>query len=219
MARIVPFSTKRWSLDGEILGFFITSNLKTHFNLFLFICRFKISSHALSILTQISDKSVINIYEENQAILKKVTLLRQVMALREKSILTSPYIRTCRFAEVLKKDLEDMLKLEKAEVFSLNDFCSIRLGIYLKRLKSQLDLAIKHILQSDCALCLAKGFYCEKCRQSDLIFPFQNEVYQCPVCFACFHQTCFKTNTCGKCLRQKSRDNLTVNKENFPELS
>jgi run domain Beclin-1 interacting cysteine-rich containing protein len=162
---------------------------------------------------------VINIYEENQAILKKVTLLRQVMTLREKSILTSPYIRTCRFAEVLKKDLEDMLKLEKAEVFSLNDFCSIRLGIYLKRLKSQLDLAIKHILQSDCALCLAKGFYCEKCRQSDLLFPFQNEVYQCPDCFACFHQTCFKTNTCGKCLRQKSRDNLTVNKENFPELS
>ena len=102
-----------------------------------------------------------------------------------------------------------MLKLEKPEVFSLNDFCSIRLGIYLKRLKKQLEVAVKHIVESDCPLCLAKGFYCEKCRKSDLIFPFQNGVYQCPNCFACFHEKCFR-KPCGKCLRQKLRDNLII---------
>jgi len=179
---------------------------------------FKISTHALQILTQISDKSVINIYEENPVLLKKVTSLRQALTLREKSILTSPYIRTCRFAENLKSDLDDMLKLEKPEVFSLNDFCSIRLGIYLKRLKKQLEVAVKHIVESDCPLCLAKGFYCEKCRKSDLIFPFQNGVYQCPNCFACFHEKCFR-KPCGKCLRQKLRDNLIIDNVNFPELS
>ena len=88
----------------------------------------------------------------------------------------------------------------------------------MKRLKIQLDLAVKHIVYSNCALCLAKGFFCEKCRQDDLLFPFQNEVYQCSDCFACFHQICFKV-PCGKCLRQKFRDNLTLNSENFPELS
>ena len=164
----------------------------------------------MTILSQISEKSVINVNEENPVLLKKVTSLRQAVHLREKSILTASYIRTCRFSDDIKSDMEDLLGLENSEVFSLNDFCSIRLGIYLKRLKKQLDLAIKHIVQSQCTLCLAKGFYCETCRQSDLLFPFQNEVYQCQECFACFHKICY-SKPCGKCLRlQKFRKKLVI---------
>ena len=144
---------------------------------------------------------MINICEENLGLLKKVTSLKQALNLREKSVLTSPYIRTCRFAESLKYELDHVMKLDKAEIFSLNDFCSIRLGMYIKRLKKQLEIAVKHIVEFDCPLCLAKGFYCEKCRKLDLIFPFQNDIYQCPNCFACFHEKCFR-KPCGKC--QKS---------------
>ncbi len=159
----------------------------------------------MTILSNFSGEPVININEENAVLIKKVTRLKQSIDLRQKAILAASYIKTCRFTEGLQGQLKELLALEDAFVFSLNQLCSIRLGIYWKKLKHQVDLAIEHIVDSQCTLCLAKGFFCEKCRGADLIFPFQKDIAQCEECFACFHQGCFK-HPCGKCQRIQIRE-------------
>lgn len=161
----------------------------------------------MSVLKENSNKAVIDVMEVNPLLVKKVTLLKQAIDMRKKAIMTARYIETCRFAaQTIHPQIEFKFQPNK---FSLDNLCAIRLGIYLKRLKKEVDLAIHHI--SDCTLCLAKGFYCEQCRgESDLIFPFQPEVIQCDQCFACFHKKCFLDQECGKCLRKQLYQNQTV---------
>ena len=162
----------------------------------------------MTLLTESSNHAVINVATENPLLIKKVTRLKQSIQLREEARLAGNYLRTCRLAEDLTPSLTDLLNIENSNIFSLNDFCSIRLGIYIKRLKLQLNSALQHIFS--CELCLAKAFFCEKCRATDLIFPFQSDVIQCQQCFACFHQKCYKT-PCSKCIRVKIRDTFLVN--------
>ena len=173
---------------------------RCYFLYFLFRC--KVSDYALTVLTEMSDKPVIPIKELNPVLINKVTRLQQAIQLREGAQKASTYLETCRLFKCQEQSLP-MLVIEDASFFSLNELCSIRLGIYNNRLKNELDIAIKHILS--CELCNAKAFHCERCRITDPIFPFQEGTIQCQNCFACYHKKCFK-NPCTKCLRVRIRD-------------
>lgn len=162
----------------------------------------KVSDYALTVLTEMSDKPVIPIKKLNPVLINKVTRLQQAIQLREGAQKASTYLETCRLFKCQEQSLP-MLVIEDASFFSLNELCSIRLGIYNNRLKNELDIAIKHILS--CELCNAKAFHCERCRITDPIFPFQEGTVQCQNCFACYHKKCFK-NPCTKCLRVRIRD-------------
>ena len=148
---------------------------------------------------------MIPIQEVNPLLINKVTRLDQAAQLRNAAIKASKYLETCRFFQqnFQEESLRMLTTLQDPLVFSLNDLCSIRLGIYNDRLAGELDIAINHILS--CELCRAKAFYCERCRSKDLIFPFQDLIVQCQICFACYHKDCFKT-PCTKCLRVQIRD-------------
>lgn len=151
---------------------------------------------------------MINIALKNPYLIKQVARLRQAIELRQKAKSTGSYIKTCRFAATeVQGQVQELLAVDNVELFSLNELCSVRFGIYSKRLKQQIGIAVKHVTASGCTLCLAKGFYCETCRQSDLIFPFQvDKVHQCKECFACYHKKCFQQDkTCSKCIRRQTR--------------
>ena len=165
----------------------------------------KVSDYAMTVLTEMADKAVIPIQEINSLLIHKVTRLDQAAQLRNAASKASKYLEACRFFQEDKKEesLPMLTSFQDPLVFSLNDLCSIRLGVYNDRLASELDTAINHILS--CELCRAKAFHCERCRAQDLIFPFQDLIVQCQVCFACYHKECFKT-PCTKCLRLQIRD-------------
>ena len=169
----------------------------------VFHSRCKVSDYALSVLTEMSDKPVIPIQKLNKVLINKVTRLQQAVQLREGARKASTYLETCRMFKSREESLPMLANIADALIFSLNELCSIRLGIYNNRLKIELDIAIKHILS--CELCNAKAFHCERCRSTDLIFPFQEGIVQCAECFACYHEKCYK-NPCSKCLRVRVRD-------------
>ena len=169
----------------------------------VFHSRCKVSDYALSVLTEMSDKPVIPIQKLNKVLINKVTRLQQAVQLREGARKASTYLETCRMFKSREESLPMLANIADALIFSLNELCSIRLGIYNNRLKIELDIAIKHILS--CELCNAKAFHCERCRSTDLIFPFQEGIVQCSECFACYHEKCYK-NPCSKCLRVRVRD-------------
>ncbi|KAG8246734.1 hypothetical protein J6590_078256 [Homalodisca vitripennis] len=56
-------------------------------------------------------------------------------------------------------------------------------------------------------LCQGRGFMCEECKKSEVIFPWQlTKVHRCPNCGNCFHLSCYTPKTqCGRCSRLHTR--------------
>ena len=164
-----------------------------------------VSDFAFDTLIQLSDEPVISINAINPLLTKKVTRLRQAADLRTLSLKVLKYLETCRMFNDGHGESLAIFNFQGPLVFSLTELCSIRLGIYNKRLASEVDNAIKHIL--NCELCRAKAFFCERCRSQDIIFPFQDHIVQCQKCFACYHEKCWAVKQiCSKCLRVRIRD-------------
>lgn len=170
---------------------------------------YKVSNFALKVLTRLSNEPLFSVMAVNPMLVKRVAKLRTALSLREQAQTVAKYVNNCRFASVLKEDILECLSIQDPATVSLNELCSIKLGVHGKTLKKQIDLASDHIFK--CQLCLARGFICEGCRSKEVIFPFQrDEVYQCQNCFACYHNNCFK-NLCTKCQRKTERSLSRLN--------
>ena len=72
-----------------------------------------------------------------------------------------------------------------------------------------ITFARKHV--SSCPLCTLKGFYCEICKSSQILYPFDTDfTKRCEKCKTVFHSKCYIETydeiSCPKCLRIKSRE-------------
>ncbi|POI18867.1 hypothetical protein CIB84_017388, partial [Bambusicola thoracicus] len=58
-----------------------------------------------------------------------------------------------------------------------------------------------------CDLCTQRGFICQICGGSDIIFPFQlDSTARCKECKAVFHRECYGgTASCPRCERRRYR--------------
>ena len=68
-----------------------------------------------------------------------------------------------------------------------------------------ITFAKKHI--AGCNLCKLKGFYCEICKNSEILYPFDTDsTKRCDKCKSVFHIKCYDEkydkNNCSKCLRE-----------------
>lgn len=83
-------------------------------------------------------------------------------------------------------------------------------------LKRCIQWAKNHVLK--CSLCSQKGFICEFCKSSEIIYPFDTQkTHLCDTCKAVFHLNCIKTKSgelvpCPRCLRiqKRERANTTI---------
>ena len=114
--------------------------------------------------------------------------------------------------------MEEVLSIEDPKVLSMQDLKRIRFNNYERDLQLMLDNGKSHI--SECFLCQSRGFFCDVCINAKslgggdiqppvAIFPFQPDVLQCPVCYACYHAKCHASlgkNFCSKCDRIKARE-------------
>jgi hypothetical protein len=181
-------------------------------------CRYRVSDYAIQVLTNLSSSPLFSVTQMKPQLVEKVARLKAAVELRKQAKIVAGLFTRCRIAgdklenrDIQKTDVKDLVNLRDAETFSLDEFCSVKLGMFSKLLKKQVDVATAHIY--GCELCRANGFVCEGCRSDDVIFPFQtNDVKQCPKCFACYHKQCFVV-PCSKCNRWKQRGNK-IAKEN-----
>ncbi|CAB1312353.1 unnamed protein product [Coregonus sp. 'balchen'] len=74
-------------------------------------------------------------------------------------------------------------------------------GMYVAYLNTLIQFASNHV--HHCDLCTQRGFICQICHASDIIFPFQfDTTTRCKECKAVFHATCkAKSPSCPRCLR------------------
>jgi len=175
--------------------------------------QFKVSNFAHTVLSRMSMDPLFDVEALNPRLAKKIGKLRKALELREKAVGVAKYLISCRLAksQMEASTLSSLLSIEDAKMMSLQDLCLIRIGTYNQDLEQLIESGLSHVY--NCDLCQAHGFICEICRDSSVIYPFQEEaaVIQCKQCFACFHTNCFEDvafKSCSKCARIKQRKEM-----------
>ncbi|CAI2330780.1 unnamed protein product [Caenorhabditis sp. 36 PRJEB53466] len=152
------------------------------------------------------EKALINVKERNPRLYSHVPALEETRKLREKLHLVSMYLFTCResVAEDFRRRLwpKEYLRSD-VDLYSFADLMDVKSGAMQRRLNHLLKHSMNHVMA--CTLCRQKGFCCEMCSVSEVIYPFNTEsTHRCRVCFTVFHVQCWRTAAeCPKCIRRR----------------
>ncbi|XP_053826370.1 protein associated with UVRAG as autophagy enhancer [Vidua macroura] len=178
-----------------------------------YVCNF--SKHLLDSIWQ---HPIFNVLCINKTLYTKSKEMDRVREAQEQLFHLKKLLKTCRFAESVLKEFEQVPShlTEELHLFSLDDLVKIKRGQLLPLLKDILKSSTSHV--DGCELCQAKGFICEFCQSADLLFPYQTaKCKRCPECKTCFHKACFKSGGCPKCLRISARRTLSETPSLVPQ--
>ncbi|XP_063965115.1 uncharacterized protein LOC129276665 isoform X1 [Lytechinus pictus] len=168
----------------------------------------KVAKHTKSFLQQIEAMPLIDIAETNPSLYKAVPELEEVKGVRMQLKYLKAYLFTCKqsVAEELKKRVWPReYMLDHVHLYSMLDFNQVQAGTLSPILRKVVVFAVKHVQQ--CALCSQKGFICEICENSKIIYPFDTDLtVQCDRCKSVYHKACkTEMKPCPKCVRRKVR--------------
>jgi len=138
----------------------------------------------------------------NPLLYRRCKQLNKVLELRLQLVHVAEFLRICRYAAEVWEDFRKQAAdwLDDPEIYSLYDLTRVNSGELFHILRVIVARGMDHVIQ--CELCSARGFLCEKCHASEVIFPFQFEsVTRCDKCGSCYHLSCWSSVSCPKCLR------------------
>ncbi|KRT79271.1 hypothetical protein AMK59_7579, partial [Oryctes borbonicus] len=165
---------------------------------------YRVSQRAYNYIEEIKDSPVIDLKVVNPFIYGAVEEMSKLQTLRNQLNFLRAYLYTCRdpVIEEFQKLIREYM-YEHIHLYSILDLLQIPDLSLAKSLEQVVTFGKKHVL--DCWLCSHKGFLCELCNSSKVIFPFDVEsVYRCEACNAVFHNTCLNASKpCPKCKRKK----------------
>ncbi|XP_045625788.1 differentially expressed in FDCP 8 isoform X2 [Procambarus clarkii] len=168
-----------------------------------------VSRQAKQFLLLMKNRPVLHLEKLNSHLFKFVEELSTVKKLREDLLIMKQYLGTCRTAQesrMLRQLEERQHFVENAHMYSLQDLVDVNSGVlveYLKKVHSSFSSHIK----KECLVCQGKGYICEICDASEIIFPFDGGVIVCTVCSATLHHLCYtsRSSRCPRCARQEAR--------------
>lgn len=168
-----------------------------------------VSRQAKQFLALMKTKPVLNLELLNPHLFKFVEELSMVKKLREDILLMKRYLETCRNAQetrMLRQLEERQHFVENTHMYSLQDLIDAETGVlvaYLQRVHHSFSEHIK----TSCLVCQGKGYICEICDVSEIIFPFDGGVVVCDGCSTVLHQCCYTSrgSRCPRCARQEAR--------------
>ncbi|XP_012529958.1 pleckstrin homology domain-containing family M member 1 [Monomorium pharaonis] len=149
----------------------------------------------------------------NPRIYMAVDTMAQLQSLRIQLNLLRAYLFTCRepIIESLQKKVSPRDYLyEHVHQYSVSDLLDIPNGILAQQLQKVVEFARNHVI--NCWLCSQKGFICEVCNDTKVIYPFDMEsTFRCGTCNAVFHANCLNANKpCPKCERRRKRMDMPL---------
>ncbi|KAF2976388.1 hypothetical protein EK904_013536, partial [Melospiza melodia maxima] len=125
-----------------------------------------VCKQALKFLTQIRNQPLIDLRLVNESLYEHVERMGRILRSREQLKLLGDYLIMCRSGAL--KELS-----KRFESF----------------LQSLLQFASHHVYS--CDLCTQRGFICQICNSSDIIFPFEfDTTTRCSECKTVFHRDC-----------------------------
>ncbi|KAM5311351.1 protein associated with UVRAG as autophagy enhancer isoform 1-T3 [Glossophaga mutica] len=172
--------------------------------------KYHVSNFSKQLLDSIWHQPLFNVLNVSRGLCAKARKLDAVTEIQEQLFHVKKLLKTCRFAERALKAFEQVPRhlTEGLYLFSLEDLVKVKKGLLAPLLKDVLKAALAHV--EDCELCQGKGFICEFCRSTAVIFPFQTATCRrCSECRACFHKQCFQASRCPRCARIAARRRLS----------
>uniref|UniRef100_A0A8D0H2T8 Pleckstrin homology and RUN domain containing M1 n=1 Tax=Sphenodon punctatus TaxID=8508 RepID=A0A8D0H2T8_SPHPU len=174
------------------------------------VCR-----RALKFLHQIQNQPLVNLKLVNESLYDHVEQMSQICRSREQLKLLGDYLIMCRSGAL--KELSKRLDhrhylLECPHKYSVADLRQIADGVFEVFLQSLIQFASHHVY--NCDLCTQRGFICQICNHSDIIFPFEfDTTTRCQECKTVFHSGCQAgVHACPRCVRrQKYQQKLQTN--------
>ncbi|XP_064895863.1 pleckstrin homology domain-containing family M member 1 [Columba livia] len=165
------------------------------------VCR-----QALKFLTQIRKQPLIDLKLVNESLYDHVERMGRIRRSREQLKLLGDYLVMCRSGAL--KELSKRLDhrhylLECPHKYSVADLRQIADGVFETFLQSLLQFASHHVY--NCDLCTQRGFICQICNSSDIIFPFEfDTTARCSECKTVFHRDCHAgAKSCPRCERRR----------------
>lgn len=171
--------------------------------------KYYVSNFSKRLLDSIWHQPIFNLLNVSHSLYAKVKELDRVRETQEQLFHIKKLLKTCRFAKSVLKEFEQVPRhlTDELHLFSLEDLVKVKKGLLVPSLKDVLKASLAHV--ASCELCQGKGFICEFCRSTAVIFPFQTSMCRrCSVCRACFHKQCFQSSECPRCVRITARRRL-----------
>ncbi|XP_012578752.1 PREDICTED: uncharacterized protein KIAA0226-like homolog isoform X2 [Condylura cristata] len=171
--------------------------------------KYYVSNFSKWLLDSIWHQPVFNLLSINRSLYTKAKELDRLRETQEQLFHIKKLLKTCRFAESALQEFEQVPRhlTDELHLFSLEDLVRVKKGLLAPSLKDLLKASLAHV--ASCELCQGKGFICEFCRSTAVIFPFQTSTCRrCSACRACFHKECFQSSECPRCARIKARRKL-----------
>lgn len=166
----------------------------------------EVSKKALRLLTEVQHEPLLNLEQLNPDLMDHAETMSHIHKLRQKLRFLGEYLLTCRsnaWKKLQAKMGQRPYLLESSQLYSIMDLRQIAEGNYNVYLITLVQHASNHVFQ--CDLCTQRGFICQTCHSSEIIFPFQfDSTTRCKDCKAVFHLHCKSTSDpCPRCLRIK----------------
>ncbi|XP_054609063.1 pleckstrin homology domain-containing family M member 1 [Dunckerocampus dactyliophorus] len=166
----------------------------------------EVSKKALWLLAQVEQEPLLNLDQLNPDLTTHTESMARIHSLRQRLQLLGDYLLTCRSGacKTLQTRMEQRTYLlESSVLYSVLDLRQIAEKQYAAYLMSLCQFACSHVFR--CELCTQRGFICQMCHASDIIFPFQfDSTARCKACKAVFHRACMAPGRCcPRCLRMK----------------
>ncbi|XP_059725612.1 pleckstrin homology domain-containing family M member 1 isoform X1 [Haemorhous mexicanus] len=165
-----------------------------------------VCKQALKFLTQIRNQPLIDLRLVNESLYEHVERMGRILRSREQLKLLGDYLIMCRSGAL--KELSKRLDhrhylLECPHKYSVADLRQIAEGTFETFLQSLLQFASHHVYS--CDLCTQRGFICQICNSSDIIFPFEfDTTTRCSECKTVFHRDCHaRAPACPRCERRQ----------------
>ncbi|XP_041877491.1 pleckstrin homology domain-containing family M member 1 isoform X1 [Corvus kubaryi] len=165
-----------------------------------------VCKQALKFLTQIRNQPLIDLKLVNESLYEHVERMGRILRSREQLKLLGDYLIMCRSGAL--KELSKRLDhrhylLECPHKYSVADLRQIADGVFETFLQSLLQFASHHVYS--CDLCTQRGFICQICNSSSIIFPFEfDTTTRCSECKTVFHRDCHaRAPSCPRCERRQ----------------
>ncbi|XP_041587050.1 protein associated with UVRAG as autophagy enhancer isoform X1 [Vulpes lagopus] len=171
--------------------------------------RYYVSNFSKRLLDSVWHQPIFNLLSAGHSLYTKAKELDRAREIQEQLFQIKKLLKTCRFAESTLKAFEQVPRhlTDDLHLFSLEDLVRVKKRLLVPLLKDILKASLAHV--ANCELCQGKGFICEFCQSTAVIFPFQTETCRrCAGCRACFHKQCFQSSECPRCARITARRRL-----------
>uniref|UniRef100_A0A034WJ03 Pleckstrin homology domain-containing family M member 3 n=1 Tax=Bactrocera dorsalis TaxID=27457 RepID=A0A034WJ03_BACDO len=180
--------------------------------------KYAVSKRAAVFLTEFRNQPVIDLELLNPEIYNASDAMADLQSLRIRLNFLRAYLYTCEPKSIQLLQLQFYGReylYEHIHLYSVSDLHLILRGTLYQQLQKAYKIGEAHVLK--CPLCSVKGFICEICKSSRVLYPFHIETtYRCEICGAVFHAQCLNDQQpCPKCERRRKREELDLEEPNF----